>query len=62
MVFQTDSVICDENSKLINDYMLYDYVGAPWKDAVGNGGFSLRRKSKALEMMGESKSACVFLF
>jgi len=55
LVFQTDSVICDENSKIINDFMQYDYVGAPWKDAVGNGGFSLRRKSKALEIISKCK-------
>jgi hypothetical protein len=32
----------------------YDYIGAPWKidiPAVGNGGFSLRRKSKMLEII-----------
>jgi len=35
----------------------YDYVGAPWNsyrrnyECVGNGGFSLRKKSKMLEIM-----------
>ena len=33
--------------------MQYDYVGAPWKEinTVGNGGLSLRRKSKMLEIL-----------
>ena len=32
--------------------MEYDYVGAPWTNGeVGNGGLSLRRKSKMLEII-----------
>jgi len=55
LIFQTDSVICDENKHLLDDFMIYDYVGAPWKDAVGNGGFSLRKKSKTLETISKCK-------
>jgi hypothetical protein len=55
LIFQTDSVICGENNELLNEFMKYDYVGAPWKDAVGNGGFSLRRKSKTLEIISKCK-------
>jgi hypothetical protein len=55
LIFQTDSVICNENINLLDDFMKYDYVGAPWKDAVGNGGFSLRRKSKVLEIISKCK-------
>ena len=55
LIFQTDSVICNENVDLLDDFMKYDYVGAPWKDAVGNGGFSLRRKSKVLEIISKCK-------
>jgi len=55
LIFQTDSVICDENKHLLDDFMIYDDVGAPWKDAVGNGGFSLRRKSKTLETISKCK-------
>lgn len=55
LIFQTDSVICGENNELIDDFLKYDYVGAPWKDAVGNGGFSLRRKSKTLEIISKCK-------
>ena len=45
-----------KNKDIINDFLEYDYVGAPWiitaytftKNCsyIGNGGFSLRRKSK----------------
>ena len=50
LIFQTDTIICKENKKLINNFLQYDYVGAPWKDhRIGNGGLSLRRKSKMIE-------------
>ena len=52
LIFQTDSIICESNKSLINNYLTYDYVGAPWKDkSVGNGGLSLRKKSKMLEII-----------
>lgn len=53
MVVQTDSLICKGGSDLLTKFMKYEYVGAPWNDrnALGNGGFSLRRKSKMLEIL-----------
>ena len=52
LVFQTDSMIIPKYAFFINAFLNYDYVGAPWKDnTVGNGGFSLRRKSKMLEVI-----------
>ena len=53
LVFQTDTIICKTNKDLINNYLEYDYVGAPWRNdkVVGNGGLSLRRKSKMLEII-----------
>jgi len=52
LVVQTDSMICSPGKDLINKFTKYDYVGAPWPDdGVGNGGFSLRRKSKMLEIL-----------
>jgi len=54
LIFQTDSMICSENKNNLKEFMKYDYVGAPWRyrhDRVGNGGFSLRRKSKILEYL-----------
>jgi len=52
LIFQTDSMICHENKNLINKFIEYDYVGAPWiGGGVGNGGLSLRRKSKMLEIL-----------
>jgi hypothetical protein len=59
LIFQTDSIILKENRDKIYDFMEYDYVGAPWKKSfgilgkmeVGNGGLSLRRKSKMIQLL-----------
>lgn len=53
LIFQTDTVIFEQNKHLINNFLKYDYVGAylPLHDLVGNGGLSLRKKSKMLEII-----------
>lgn len=54
LIFQTDTVICDNDKDLINKFLEYDYVGAPWiNGGVGNGGLSLRKKSKMLEIINK---------
>jgi hypothetical protein len=70
LVFQTDTVIFEKHKHLINNFLHYDYVGAPWNhvidgkdknECVGNGGLSLRKKSKMIEIMekqAESESDC----
>ena len=52
LVFQTDSMINPTFKDLIKNFLQYDYVGAPWKDhIVGNGGFSLRKRSMMLKIL-----------
>jgi hypothetical protein len=53
LVFQTDTLISNKYKDNIYKFLDYDYVGAPWKliNKVGNGGLSLRKKSKMLEML-----------
>jgi len=41
--------------EVVNEFLNYDYVGAPNKDWVGNGGLSLRKKSKILDILKKSK-------
>jgi hypothetical protein len=54
LIFQTDTLICESFKDLINDFIKYDYVGAPWTDGnIGNGGLSLRRKSKMIEIINK---------
>ena len=48
LIFQTDALIV--NPDRLREFLDYDYVGAPWTNwEVGNGGLSLRKKSKMLE-------------
>lgn len=57
LVFQTDTMIFPRYKDNINNFLQYDYVGAPWphmpknNQQVGNGGLSLRKKTKMLEIM-----------
>lgn len=61
LIFQTDTMICPSEKNMIYEFIKYDYVGAPWLKTpgssnefdgkVGNGGLSLRRKSKLLEII-----------
>ena len=49
LIFQVDTLIL--NKDLIKRFLEYDYVGAPWiNGVVGNGGLSLRRISKMIEI------------
>jgi hypothetical protein len=56
LIVQTDSMICPDQKHLLTKFLEYDLVGAPWNggevgNEVGNGGFTLRRKSKILEIL-----------
>jgi hypothetical protein len=56
LIFQTDSMICPNFKDNIYKFIDYDYVGAPWigghfPQTVGNGGLSLRKKSKMIEIL-----------
>jgi hypothetical protein len=63
LVFQTDSMILKENRDKLYNFIDYDYVGAPWIESVygpmgvGNGGLSLRKKSKMIELLKYKKIA-----
>jgi hypothetical protein len=54
LIVQTDSMINPNRAKDLAKFTTYDYVGAPWPWdhlPVGNGGFSLRRKSALLKVL-----------
>ncbi|UNI13995.1 hypothetical protein JDV02_000679 [Purpureocillium takamizusanense] len=54
LVFQTDSVICANSRLDVDGFLGLDWVGAPWlPDAAwgGNGGLSLRRVSRIVEVL-----------
>lgn len=52
LIFQTDSWICKDAERKLQKFIQYDYIGAPWAHdvqgclGVGNGGLSLRSRSK----------------
>ncbi|KAI9681111.1 MAG: hypothetical protein M1817_002393 [Caeruleum heppii] len=53
-VFQTDSILCARSERSLNDWLKYDWVGAPWRadDRFGgSGGFSLRRMSRIKQVL-----------
>lgn len=58
IVFQTDSMINPNHKDLLEKFLQYDYVGAPWPWdhlKVGNGGFSLRKRSKMLHIINTTE-------
>ena len=63
MIFQTDSMILPKYKHYINYFLNYDYVGAPWNNKlVGNGGLSIRKKSKMLKIINyEDKKSRFYL-
>jgi hypothetical protein len=57
LFFQLDSVFCSNSPHKLNDFLQYDYIGAPWHirhkipAIVGNGGFSLRSRNKSIALL-----------
>lgn len=53
LIFQTDSMLCSRSQQSLNDWLEYDWVGAPWpyRDDGGNGGLSLRKVSAILDIL-----------
>lgn len=54
LVWQPDSIFCANAPKTLNDYLEWDWIGAPWSKTAqygGNGGLSLRKVSKILEVL-----------
>jgi hypothetical protein len=54
LVFQTDSILCANSRQTLNDYLEFDWVGAPWNPQGrfgGNGGLSLRRVSAIIDVL-----------
>ncbi|CAK7230134.1 hypothetical protein SCUCBS95973_007469 [Sporothrix curviconia] len=54
LVFQTDSILCANSQRNINEYLEYDWIGAPWSTSSrwgGNGGLSIRRVSAMIDVL-----------
>lgn len=60
LVFQTDSMLCANARMSINEWIGYDWVGAPWNPkgkGGGNGGLSLRKVSSILDVLRQQTRA-----
>ncbi|KAK3322391.1 hypothetical protein B0H66DRAFT_574602 [Apodospora peruviana] len=54
LIFQTDSILCANSRQTLNDFLEYDWVGAPWDpngQYGGNGGLSLRKVSTIIDIL-----------
>ncbi|KAK2000071.1 hypothetical protein LX36DRAFT_631222 [Colletotrichum falcatum] len=54
LVFQTDSILCANSKRNLNEYLEYDWIGAPWNPGGrwgGNGGLSIRRVSAMIDIL-----------
>lgn len=54
LIYQTDSMLCANSKQSLNDWLEYDWVGAPWDPngvGGGNGGLSLRRVSAIVDIL-----------
>ncbi|KAH8683142.1 hypothetical protein BGZ60DRAFT_480249 [Tricladium varicosporioides] len=60
LVFQTDSILCANSRQSLNNWLEYDWVGAPWNPNGkfgGNGGLSLRRVSTIVDILRNQERA-----
>lgn len=60
LVFQTDSILCSNSKNNLDDYLEYDWIGAPWNPGGqwgGNGGLSLRRVSRIVDILRNQQRA-----
>ncbi|KAL8963061.1 MAG: hypothetical protein Q9193_000635 [Seirophora villosa] len=56
LMFQTDSILCANSLRSVDDFLAYDFIGAPIEIADGggpnyNGGLSIRNREKMLEVL-----------
>lgn len=54
LIFQSDSMLCANAARSVEDYFAYDLVGAPIAKDLGkgyNGGLSLRKRSTVLRVL-----------
>jgi hypothetical protein len=58
LVFQPDSIFCANAPTTLNDFLGWDWIGAPWSKTAqhgGNGGLSLRKVSRILKVLEKEK-------
>lgn len=54
LMFQSDSMLCANAARSVDDYFAFDFVGAPIANHLGigyNGGLSLRKRSSIMRIL-----------
>ncbi|KAM0272916.1 hypothetical protein ACHAQH_008500 [Verticillium albo-atrum] len=53
LVFQADAILCANAHRSVDDFLQYDFIGAPLSDTrkVYNGGLSLRNRTMLLDVL-----------
>jgi hypothetical protein len=54
LIFQSDSMLCANAARSVDDFFAYDFVGAPIAKRLGkgyNGGLNLRKRSTILYIL-----------
>ncbi len=54
LIFQSDSMLCSNAARSVDDFFAYDFVGAPIAKDLGqgySGGLSLRKRSTILYIL-----------
>lgn len=55
LMFQPDSIICSNSNRTVDDFLEYDFIGAPVREGLGagyNGGLSIRNVPMILDIIG----------
>ncbi|OBT58133.1 hypothetical protein VE04_01665 [Pseudogymnoascus sp. 24MN13] len=60
LMFQSDSIICANSRRTVDDFLEYDFIGAPVREGLGagyNGGLSIRNVPLILDIVGKESWA-----
>ncbi|KAJ2891980.1 hypothetical protein MKZ38_010462 [Zalerion maritima] len=60
MVFQSDSILCANSQRRADDFLEWDFIGAPIAPSLGygyNGGLSIRNRTLMLDIIKEYKDS-----
>lgn len=58
LIFQADSILCANAHRTVDDFLVWDFVGASLSSSehLYNGGLSLRNRTMILDILGEGNS------
>lgn len=60
LMFQPDSILCSNSNRTVDEFLKYDFVGAPVREGLGagyNGGLSIRNVPMILDIIGPADNS-----